>query len=85
MTDHVHDERRRAVERALEELRQALLEIGAGENESLTDRCPYRMADDTCTYEGGCRNRIAKTSEPVVCGGDHQLNRSPAEQGEGRP
>ena len=82
MTNHVHEERRKAVEQALEELRQALLEIGAGVGESLTERCPYRMADDTCTFEGGCRNRSANTSDGAICGGDHKLNRSPAEQGE---
>ena len=81
MTDYKHDERQRAVEQALQELRQLLLEIGASVGKSLKDRCPNRMADDTCTFEGVCHNRIARISDYAICGGDDRLNRLPAERG----
>jgi uncharacterized 2Fe-2S/4Fe-4S cluster protein (DUF4445 family) len=40
------------------------------------ERCPYRAAQDECTFRGPCRNRIRR-SGTLVCGGGI-LNSSPA-------
>ena len=82
MTAHASDERQKAVDQALEDMRQALLEIGASIDEASKDRCPYRMADETCTFEGGCRNRKGGNAENAICGGDHLLDRTPATEKE---
>ena len=82
MTAHACDERQKAVDQAFEDMRQAVLEIGASLGEAGKDRCPYRMADETCTFEGGCRNRKGMNAENAICGGDHFLDRTPATEKE---
>jgi hypothetical protein len=47
------------------------------------ERCPYRAADDACTFAGGCRNQSFGAGDAGVarCGGDHLLVWSPADDG----
>ncbi len=41
------------------------------------ERCPYRTADDACTFHGDCRNQGGLTPGVVLCNGT-RLNPEPA-------
>lgn len=66
---------------AMQRMNDLLLDIGGDVNARMHERCPYRAADDRCTFGGGCVNQrrardVAAPAAVVRCGGDHQLRRS---------
>lgn len=67
------DARRERIRAALERLKETVLEIGATVEAKRGERCPYRSAQDLCTFRGGCRNKVRHPGGDPACGGDHML------------
>ncbi len=63
---------------ALDRMRDTILEIGAAIEQKKGERCPYRTAQDECTFRGGCINKVREADGTRRCGGDHLLKREPA-------
>lgn len=59
--------------RALSSLGEVLSDIVGTAEAKRGERCPYRNAQDECTYRGGCVNQRRRKGQPTLCGGDHQL------------
>lgn len=67
------EERAARIRRALQSLGETLSDIVSSVEEKKGERCPYRNAQDECTFRGGCRNKVRRPGEAPQCGGDQLI------------
>jgi hypothetical protein len=74
------DERERTRMRlAMNGLQSVLTDVATSVVSRIHERCPYRTANDHCTFAGGCVNQRrlpGATHRLLLCGGDHRLKRA---------
>jgi hypothetical protein len=75
-------ERAERIRRALQSLGETLSDLAQAVEEKKGERCPYRDAQDRCTFRGGCVNKVRERDGTKRCGGDHRLNWSQIESQE---
>jgi hypothetical protein len=71
---------REALLAARRRLMTLMARIAADVERQPPERCPYRAADDGCTFPGACRNRRRVTPRREFRCSGAALNTSPAER-----
>lgn len=64
---------RARLQSALDELGAVLSEIVATAEQKNKERCPYRNAQNLCTFTAGCQNQ-RRDHAHIHCAGDHLLH-----------